>query len=1141
MQRCLPLLLLFIAFTSLAHAGTSILESDGRTFTGPWPPPPYAKLLADNGFELGFPRMEMRTLQPLTLDMMMRYNLVVVPSIARSNMKPAELTALLDNYLKAGGGVFVFQEATTAGLAEYDAMNGWLKQYGAAMRWEEMVDAEHEYKNPPIVPYQSASFLWTENIARSPLTKDVRTLFYRPGYFSGPFVMGLAVDKQWQVLVSTAATTKSYPLTSNKADFTPARMKDVAPSVGAVPLLAVCQVGKGRLAVFGGAPSSYWYDLKKPVFAGVPQERGDGQRASDWQPLFFNVLRWLGERGSKTGKPGGYTGQAAFKVMPDWGNRTPIDWEKVDAEGVSPDLVQQAVAWHSDLSPESWKDWEAGKYRPYKLLIAARTKLSGGKGSVADWKAAAQAAGYSAVVFREKILELTREQWDGFLKECAAASDADFRAIPGQEFDDWVGNRFMRFTGDLKYPPHMDRLTNGKMRDQLNWFCDVGWPVNFPMTIKDNTTEFWNYRLSEAMPVYIYRDGKLAEDNRRPWEELVDSYEYPTPVALHVLDDPAQVPQAARGASTYALATSLPTFNGRSAGGFFTIANNPKVFVSTGPIIDRFQAVNFYRTTLGSREIAGSYRYRVFIKAHADKPIARVELWGGDEPLRTYRPNTKEFSIAVDELHDRQRGLWLKVVDAEGGEAVMTGIMVHDKMSCFVWCGDLENSLPYGLGVTPEGGVFQYGIATRVKSSFQGIDGPAASGYDFWSYVPAYMDTSSPAIGTLGQARLINADGKQLPDAGEWYTSRVNMPYGNRDIMIERLTATRAVNWQEYVPKHQPTVNGWYPYTKNHDVAAFDLVHEDADLHRDANEPGLQWNTGTFTFKQPVTLSSTAALNVVLAVFNSNVAKDTTTAYTHAGELPVGHSVIKLGKGGYLTWGAQMGNVTVFGLDEHLTVEVRYDGTHVYPNFGYNLAGRQFAPGDKLTYGMLIMRWPTGVPFTAGLDARVAEALNLAGGAPRYTVTPQRGTVAGTQLFLDLQARDGVFAGRISRAFLPLRLPARISGLNPRWTAAVWRKGIKGQILVPLTPRPGGGPAYFSLDLAKESGDLFVGSVATCDQPTLWLRALQRSDGGVDILAHNPGETLVTTKITGSPGGPLEGWSQAVQLTPGEEKRLRGR
>ena len=54
-------------------------------------------------------------------------------------------------------------------------------------------------------------------------------------------------------------------------------------------------VGKGRLAVFGGSPATFWYDLNKTVYAGVPQQLGDGQRKSDWVPLLCNVLRWLGK------------------------------------------------------------------------------------------------------------------------------------------------------------------------------------------------------------------------------------------------------------------------------------------------------------------------------------------------------------------------------------------------------------------------------------------------------------------------------------------------------------------------------------------------------------------------------------------------------------------------------------------------------------------------------------------------------------------------------------------------------------------------------------------------------------------------------------------------------------------------------
>ncbi|HEY3416559.1 MAG TPA: hypothetical protein VGM23_06725, partial [Armatimonadota bacterium] len=700
-MRFVTVTTLVLLLAGMAWAGVSILENDGRPYTGPTPKPPYAKMLADNGFNLGFPAVDMRGSEPLTLELLKHYNVFVLPSLTRCNTKLAELTPMLDQYLKAGGGVLIFQQTLTDGLPEQQGMNAWLQQYGASMRWEEITDPEHQYKTPPPVPWQAGSFYWTENVTPSPLTKDVKALYYLPGFFRGPFTMGLTVDQRWQVLVSTEATAQSYKITDNNADLVPTRTKD-APTTGAVPLIAVRQVGKGRLAVCSFSSAAYWFDMDKPTYAGVPQERGDGQRKSDWKPLLFNVLNWLGERGSKTGKPGGYTDQVHFQVQPDWGNRTPIDWDKVEASGVPGDLVQQTLTWHSNVSPADWKEWEAGAYKPYKILVGAHTQLTGGKGTVADWKAAALQAGYSVVVFRENILQLKEEQWTAFVKECEAANDANFRAIPGQQFEDWIGNRFMRFTGDLKYPPYWkDRITDGKVRDQLSWFFDVGWPVNIPLSPQTNPTEYWNYRVYDSWPIYVYQGAQLTEDNRRPWEELVDNYEYSTPLALHLLDDPAQVAQASTQANSYILLKTLPDFKGAWAGGYFGNHNNPRTYTTSGPVIDNFHALNMYRTTLGNREIPGSYRYKVFIKTHADKPIARVELWGGDEALRVYRPNTKEFSTVVDELHDRQRGLWLKVVDADGGEARMTGIMVHDKMLWFVWCGDHCNALPAGLGTDP--------------------------------------------------------------------------------------------------------------------------------------------------------------------------------------------------------------------------------------------------------------------------------------------------------------------------------------------------------------------------------------------------------------------------------------------------------
>ena len=96
-----------ILSTAAHSAGISILEKDGRAFTGPNPPPPYARLLADNGFSLGFPPVNMRETAKLSPELVRQFNVVVVPTLLgwATDMKPDQLTSILDEYLQAGGGV----------------------------------------------------------------------------------------------------------------------------------------------------------------------------------------------------------------------------------------------------------------------------------------------------------------------------------------------------------------------------------------------------------------------------------------------------------------------------------------------------------------------------------------------------------------------------------------------------------------------------------------------------------------------------------------------------------------------------------------------------------------------------------------------------------------------------------------------------------------------------------------------------------------------------------------------------------------------------------------------------------------------------------------------------------------------------
>jgi hypothetical protein len=117
-----------------------------------------------------------------------------------------------------------------------------------------------------------------------------------------------------------------------------------------------------------------------------------------------------------------------------------------------------------------------GKHPSSKFLVGAHSGRSGGKGSVADWKQAARAAGFDGVVFRETILSLTKEQWEAFEAGSKAASDETFYAVPGWDWTDGEGNRFLMFNPHL---PHFkaERPTKDRrfVRAQEMFYFDAGW------------------------------------------------------------------------------------------------------------------------------------------------------------------------------------------------------------------------------------------------------------------------------------------------------------------------------------------------------------------------------------------------------------------------------------------------------------------------------------------------------------------------------------------------------------------------------------------------------------------------------------------------------------------------------------------
>ncbi len=259
----------------------------------------------------------------------------------------------------------------------------------------------------------------------------MRTLFYQNTWYYSPALRPLQVSPDWQVLVSTMPTAQTWPLVRPRAN-APCTRATGEETTGARALIAVRQVGKGRLALFGADPGPFYYDLSEPVLGQVSSVRGDGERTSDWLPLLRNLCVWLSEPARAAGLAGGSTERARFFVNPEYGNRAPIDWERPDA--AIPDVeLTRLYAMHSSMWKEAdWRALIAGNYPAYKFLVGTHSARSGGKGTVTEWRAAAQKVGYNGVIFREQILSMSKEQWGAFEAECQAASDDDFYAVPAR-------------------------------------------------------------------------------------------------------------------------------------------------------------------------------------------------------------------------------------------------------------------------------------------------------------------------------------------------------------------------------------------------------------------------------------------------------------------------------------------------------------------------------------------------------------------------------------------------------------------------------------------------------------------------------------------------------------------------------------
>jgi hypothetical protein len=628
--------------------------------------------------------------QPLSQDLLKPFQLVIIPdftglgmplfhdggSISQYYTTEQNFTEL-QQYVAGGGGLFVSPWVTGGGVETTEAMRPLLGGWGVDVLAANARDDAHTL--PANAPAETPDYSWTTNITASPVTAGVKRLYYPIGmgrwddaYPTIPFNL---TDPRWKPVVRGMAGSQVEQCLQYKT-------WHPVPGAQNPPILAAtAQIGKGRVALFSINPlytfiapytdpkTTSYGEFTTGSIAGIVMEKGDGQTASDGKRLIRNTLRWLGEGGAAQGM-GGYDATT---------------YKQITAPAAAP-VPPWLTGWSAD---------NGANY--YKVLLGARSAYSSGKGSIADWATAAKAAGYAVLIMTEDLDSFTAAKWPQFLADCQAATTPDLVVMPGLDLRDAYGDRLLLF-GQLAYPQPWELTPDGKAMEQIQYLmlgfgtCHsaIAHPSSNPLPAQ-------MYKFFSGVVVYTYdADGKLIDDGVQPYETEIYNASQPIPLAVHELNDPAQVAAAAgAGQQMYLMADTPQDAAWYIRDGMSHFWEVPvKVLITSGPMIHSLGGAN--------------------LEAEDDVPITDVRFYDRYDLLRRWTPNALKAEVSFSPAPGNAHLGFFWVSDQKGRTAISSPLRTG-AFGGYEWrCSDRQNF--FSVAVNYTGTILSDGVDISVPT-----------------------------------------------------------------------------------------------------------------------------------------------------------------------------------------------------------------------------------------------------------------------------------------------------------------------------------------------------------------------------------------------------------------------------------------
>ncbi|MFA5204625.1 MAG: hypothetical protein WC708_09520 [Lentisphaeria bacterium] len=742
-------------------------------------------------------------------------------------------------------------------------------------------------------------------------------------------------------------------------------------------------------------------------------------------------------------------------------------------------------------------------------LIGARSTVSGAPHAPADLCGAARAAGLDFLVFTEDAARLDPPRWDAFRAECARLSDSSFRAVPG-----------VRFTARYAAagPPRPDHPQSwGTVAGYV--FQHVAQPP--PPAELDNGYElFWHYLGGQlaggrgamptlatpgrnAIPPWYQRfwrgfdvvtldgTGRVIEDDRKLFAELLAAGYGPFPRAAGDFTTPAGIRQAANGWVTVIPAARLEQLE--DAHHAATAGN--------GPLIRNWRLNTDFGVNRGPGEgvlIRGAAWALVHAEVEAAAELATVTLFSGREPLRVWRPHGRRWTVDEPVLMARNHEWHLQVTDAAGRQALSSRFLVEDGRFMMGMCADNQNTICNLTVPPPTFDADERGLYWPHSYWHTGeAAGQLGVMRNLRDLVPRVIETGivQPVKYFHPSPLLRFADGTtEDHDAGELRIARAG-----GDANVTTYTFDTPGSWA----RSWTTLTTFRPAPGGDTAMLVEWTLEaKAPLAFAGDRPGL------------------VALRLALiralapgwrASWRVAAPGGLVTRALPADDPQWRAEAVLAPDGGLLLWPNAIGNLAVLPLDGTaygLGLAVAGDSKHrEFVELRHPV--RALPAGGKLSCRYLVVLHQGEVRDGGALDGLRAAYVAP---APGLRLDTGRLLSAGWPPVAAADPAQRAVTGSVATANRHDPLPLVVRGVNDRWSCGRWWDGR----LTVMEAQDSRLDATLEPGLA--AGPFFAGNLLLADQEQVRLEwGGQAADGGIWLHAHNPGKLAVDCRIRTNP------------------------